>query len=126
MAKFDYSKMKDLASRLLDDFGGSTKITITYSSANTFDVATQTNTVTESTFDVWGVVVPFNQGELKISQRESESVLSTDLKMFVEVTSRAPEVGDSALYKSKTYRIMNVETKSPGGVDLMYVCQLRI
>lgn len=119
--KFDYNKMVSLASRLLEKFGGSSEITITYATSEVFDVASQTNTKVTDTFSGWGVVVPFDKSEI-----DGETIQANDLRLFIEKTNRVPEIDNVVTFKGVDYRIMEVESKTPGGEDIMYICQLRL
>ena len=120
-SKFNYTNMSEMAARLLNRFGGTTKITITYSTSEVFNVATQTNAKVTGTFTGWGVVVPFNT-----SETDGTTVKESDLKLIIEKTSRVPAIDDVATFKGIDYRIMDVENKTPGGEDIVYVFQLRL
>lgn len=121
ISKFDYNKMATVASNLLNRFGGANQITIEYPTGEAFDVATQTNVKTTDTFTGWGVIVPFQKTEI-----DGELIEAQDLRLILEKTSRVPEIDNVVTFKGQEYRIMGVEPKTPGGIDIVYFCQLRI
>ncbi len=114
-----YDNMVATAARLLSKFGQT--VTITYSTSETYTIATQTNAKITSTFTGKAVVNQFDTSEV-----DNESILATDMRMILEQTSRAPEVDNTVTVGSVVYRLLNVTTISPGGTDIVYICQLRI
>lgn len=120
MPTFNYQKMVDTASSLLTKFGDT--VTVTYATSTSYDVATQTYTKSAtSTFTGQGVVVPFNKSEI-----DGETIQAQDLRLILEKTSREPAIDDVVTWQGSDYRIMSVEIASPGGVDIVYFCQLRV
>jgi hypothetical protein len=121
MAGFDYNKMVSLADRLLEYFGGASKLTITYATSEVYNVATQTNVKVTSTYEAWGVVNPYDKTEI-----DGETIQQDDLRLFLQKSTQEPSIDDVVTFKGKDYRIMEVESRSPGGEDILYVCQLRL
>jgi hypothetical protein len=121
-----YNKMRDkVADKLLNKFGGTTKVTLKQKSSISFDTATQTNTYDEDADDqtAWGVVNQFNANEVDgtlIKQDDLRLVMSA-----VDITTK-PTTDDSIVWQGVNYRVMNVDSKSPGGVDIVYICQIRV
>lgn len=119
MPTFDYNKFVSMARRLLEKFG--TTATFTYATSESFNTTTMANTKTTSTFTGNAVVVPFNKIEM-----DGETIQQQDLRLVVEKTSIVPAVDNTVTWNSVDYRIMNVEIISPGQVDVVYICQLRV
>ena len=121
MAGFNYNNMQATAAQLLEKFGGASERTITYATSETFNVATQTNAKVESTFTGWGVVNQYDQSEI-----DGETIQQGDLRLVLEKTSQRPVIDNTVLIDGDDYRIVDVSISSPGGIDLVYFCQLRL
>lgn len=119
MPTFNYAGMQATALNLLTKFG--TDVTITYTTSETYTVATQTNAKVTSTFTGIGVVVPFDKTEI-----DGQTIEQNDLKLIMNNTSRAPAIDNVVTWESIDYRIMEVELKAPGGDNIVYVCRLRL
>lgn len=119
MAGFDYTTMQSVASELLEYFGGASERTITYDTGGSFNSTTQTFTKSTSTFTGWGVVSQYDQDEV-----DGVTILSSDLRLVLQKTSRRPEVDNTVSIDGDDYRIKAVEVSNPGGVDLLYICQV--
>jgi hypothetical protein len=121
-----YNKMRDkVANKLLKKFGGTTKVTLKKKSSISFDVATQTNSFNEDASDqeAWAVVAAYD-----ITEIDDTIIKQKDLRLVMAATeiTTAPTADDTVVWQGITYRIMTVDRKSPGGVDIAYICQLRI
>ena len=120
-----YNKMQNTADRLLNKFGGTSKLTLKQKSSESFDTATQTNTYVENVGNetAWGVVTQYDSTEV-----DGALIKQEDLRLTMsakDITSN-PTTDNTVDWQGVEYRVMSVETKSPGGVDLVYVCQLRV
>lgn len=121
MAGFDYDAMQGVADELLEFFGGASQRTITYTTSETYNTTTLENVRAESTFTGWGVVTQYTQDEI-----DGTTIQRGDLKLVLQKTSRRPEVDNTVAIDGDDYRIISVDVVDPGGVDLVYKCQIRL
>jgi hypothetical protein len=120
-----YNEMQTVADDLLNEFGGTTKVTLKQKSSESFDVATQTNTYVETAGNetAWGIVNQYNVNEI-----DGTLIESNDLRLVLsakDITSK-PTTDNTVVWQGVSYRVMNVDNKSPGGVDIVYILQLRV
>jgi hypothetical protein len=107
------------AVKLLTKFGQT--VTFTYSSSETYTIATQTNAKTPATFT--GKAVSTNYIKTEI---DGSSIQQGDIRLLVENTTVAPVTDNTVVIDTITYRVMDVESINPNGSNIMYICQLRI
>lgn len=105
----------ELAKRLLTKYGGQFFI-----ERNTGSVSNPDGTVTSVTETLTGMCVnyPYQAHEI-----DGTNVLVSDTRFYVETTNLIPLVGDRFTFGSTTYRIKNVESIQPSGVNIMYIVQ---
>lgn len=108
------------AARLLSTYGEAASFTNYARGA--YNVATGT-TATSTDTVYTGNVAPT---QFSAVEQASEEVLTSDVKLLVEQTTRAPEVDDDVTFSGVTYRVLDVQPVKAQGVDVIYILQVRI
>lgn len=116
-----YSSTTATAAKLLLKFGQS--ITLTFETGGTIDPATGVVTTAKTVTTVTG-----NGAPIKFKNREVDGtvVKSSDVKLILESVSPPPTQDWRATIKGVEYRVMEVDPVSPGGIDVIYILQLRV
>ena len=88
---------------------------------NTGSVSNPDGTVTPNFTTLTGVAVnyPYQSREI-----DGTNILATDTRFYVETLELAPLVGDRFTFGGITYRIKNVESIQPSGVNIIYILQV--
>ncbi len=113
--KFDYSRMKNTAYRLIDRFGQS--LPFTREIGETYDPATGTTTSTTENYSadvVWG---DYNKDEI-----DDTLVKQGDARLIVAASVL---IDDRVTYNNKEWRVVDVSPLNPGGVELYTEAQVR-
>lgn len=118
---FDYTATRTTASTLIAKFGFS--VTFTRPTAGqTFDpVDGSYSGGTPTTIVGNGVLTNFTDDETT-----NELIERGDKRLLFEAGNGAPEIDDTVVINSVTYRVMDVQTIAPGNVDVIYKVQLRV
>ena len=118
MADF-YSILATTATRLLRDKGQS--ITFTRDAETSFNPSTGVITPdTATTYAAYGAAFNYSSNELANSNIESG-----DIRLLVEPETE-PQIADTCVVDSVTYRVMDVRKQKPAGTVLYYELQLRV
>jgi len=112
--------LSKVASKIIKKFG--VECTFTRYTKDAFDPATGLQTITETTFEGYGVKDKFKKNEVN-----GEAVLFSDIKLILEKTDTVPVIGDEcAINGSVSYRVMDVTPIDPAHEDIIYEVQLRV
>lgn len=109
-----------LSDRLLTLFGQS--VTFTRVAQGTFDPSSG-ETATPTTTNYTVLVAPRDYNAF---ERTLESIEQGDISLIVQKPSTVPELDDKVTIRSKTYSIVNVDTVSVNGVDIIYRLQMTV
>ncbi len=97
-------------------------VTFSYTTGETQDPITgQTTGGSETT--VTGSGYP---GRFTSMQTDGESVRRTDTKLTAGGLSERPQVGWTCTTGGVTYEVLDVQTVTQSGADVIYICQLRV
>lgn len=116
---FDYSKSAATALKLLTKFGASATLIKRVESA--YDPATGSNSITETSYTVKAVLLNYSANETNTS---GSLIQAKDRKVIMQATTVTPDVSDTLTFNSVTYRILEVNTLSPSGVNVLH--ELRV
>jgi len=108
------------AKRLLTRYGQALTITH-YDTSDTYDSATGVAESIPSTQSGYGAIFDYKNSEMDgtlIEKGDKKLLLSA-----VDIT--APQLTDIVTIAGIDYTIVSINTLSPGGVVVMYTCQLR-
>lgn len=114
-----YAQLAETASRLLTDKGQS--VAFSREITSNFVPATGVKTSSTSAFSGYGAAFDYNSSEI-----DGEVIRRSDIRLLLEPISTAPIVGDQCTVDSKAYRVLAVDTLSPGGTVCRYELQLRV
>jgi hypothetical protein len=56
---------------------------------------------------------------------DNVTITTEDTRLIVEASGE-PEINDTVTFNNTTYRVMNVQQIRAQGVDVLYICQVRI
>lgn len=115
---FDYVKMQETASRLLEKFGYS--ITVQVLTGQSYDPVLMSKTLDFTDSIGFGVTVP-----IKNSEADGSLILMSDIKLIIENISLSPTVGSFVTTKGTKYRVESVMPLNPAETNLIYTCILR-
>lgn len=118
---FNYLGSRATADQLLTTFGQAASLV--FSGSPTYDAATGKAVVVETVRPCIAAVFNYSDAE-----RANSTIQTGDRKVIVSVTSvnvNAPKVGDRLEIGTETYKIVNVNVLAPGGVAVIYTCQVR-
>lgn len=113
-----YPRLQATASRLLKSYGQ--LLTFTREVETGFTPSTGTKTNDLFTFTGYGASF-----EYKTSEVDGAAVQTGDIKLIVEKMTKTPLINDRVRIDNVNYRVMDVKKTSPGGVDVVYTCNLR-
>jgi len=114
-----YTNLKNVALRLLTSKGQS--LTFTRPVTSSFNPATGVDTpATPITYSGYGAALNYNKSEI-----DGDLIQIGDIRLLLEATSTAVEMGDPVPIDSITYRVMNIRPLSPAGTVVAYELQLR-
>lgn len=114
-------RMQATATRLISKYGDST-VTFTRVTPGAFvPSAGFLGTGSTLTYTSQGVSSNFNSQEVN-----NTTILYTDLKYLVKVSTQIPAVNDTVVLGTVTYRVMAVLNTSLQDTDICYTLQLRV
>lgn len=117
---FNYDKIAKLAQKKIDQFGQT--ITVTHVTQGAYNVATSTAAVTETTRTTRCVIDMYS-----IKEIDGNLVQVGDIKAILSAWGvTTPTINDKITLSDGTvYTVRAVDPLSPGGVPIIYTCQLR-
>lgn len=116
---FDYDSLQLLSTDLINDFGQD--ITLTTVTAGTFNPATGATTGdSETTATVKAVVTDYRDFQI-----DGGAIQRGDKQVILSGSVAAPDTNDMFTINSLEYMIVNINTISPGGTDVLYKIQVR-
>jgi len=115
VSKFDYTRSKALADKLINQFGQ--ELTFTSETGTSYDPATGTTTSTESTYTADVVWLDYNKDEI-----DGTYVQSGDARLLVAGT---PKINDRVTRGGVEWRIVDTEELNPGGTFIYTEAQAR-
>lgn len=114
--KFDYSRSRASAQRLIDRFGSS--LTFTREAYGDYDPVTGSTGSTSSTFTTNVVWLEYNKDEV-----DETTIFRGDAKL---VCDGQVEPDDTVVYQSETWRIIDTSPLNPTGSDrVLTIAQAR-
>lgn len=116
---FDYTKSSATALKLLTKFGASA--TLIKRTEGSYDPATGSNTITETSYTVQAVLLNYRANE---TNTQGLLIQAKDRKVIMQATTVTPDVSDTFTFNSVTYRILEVKTLSPAGTNILH--ELRV
>lgn len=120
----DYTRQINTVVRQMQNKGQS--VTITKHTSGSYDPATGTTAITETSETAYGITLAYQAVEV-----DGEVIKSTDLKLLLstkktdDTTLTEPQINDQVTVASGTYTIKFVNHIAPSGDVIMYKCQLR-
>lgn len=120
---FDYAKSQATALKLLTKFG--TDCTVTKQTAGGYNPATGSSTITSTNYTVKGVLLNYNSVERSENLSAGTLVEESDKKVILQQFASVPDLNDLIVFDGVTYRIVNVKTLSPAGIDIIHECRVR-
>lgn len=116
---FDYADAAATALELITDFGASA--TLIKRAEGSYDPATGTNSVTETSYTVKAVLLNYRANE---TNTQGSLIQAKDRKVIMQATTVTPDVSDTFTFNSVTYRVVEVKTLSPSGTNVLH--ELRV
>lgn len=115
-----YDRISKTALKVIKKYGQ--VVTITRRTQGAYNPATSTAPVTETTETARGVVYDYEANEI-----DGTMVQRSDSKLLLSsIGITKPTVNDTAtLANGDKFTIMNVDSVSPAGADVVYICQIR-
>jgi hypothetical protein len=114
-----YAEMQDVAQELLDGFGQPVTLVIEGSAGGGYDASGDPLPATpDVAVSGLGAVTPYN-----IKEIDGTVIQSGDCKFYYEGV--APEIGMVVTLSGIKWRVVSVSITQPGGIVVMYTCQLR-
>lgn len=118
---FDYAKSAATALKLLTKFGASG--TLTKRTEGSYDPATGSNTITETSYTVKSVLLNYKFSEMN----DTDSLIQAkDRKIIMQATTVTPDTSDAFTFNGTAYRIINVKTLNPAGTSVIHELQVRV
>lgn len=117
MSQFNYAATALTAARLLTRFGAAA--TLKRTSAGTYDPATGTDTVTETSLPTTAAVFAFDQKYI-----DGTLVLQGDQRAYC-APAVEPKQGDKLTWQGADYTVVAVKPVSPAGIPVLFECQIR-
>jgi hypothetical protein len=120
MMGFNYDRIAKLAQKQIERFGQT--VTIARRVQGSYNTVTSAATVTETTQTAKGVTDVYNLKEV-----DGNLVQTGDIKVILSALGiTAPTVNDKVtLLDGTIWVVKGVDPVSPGGVPIIYTCQLR-
>ena len=113
-------RFEALATTVLTKFGQS--LTFTRVAQGTYNPSSG-ETATPTTTNYTVLVAP---SDYSAFERALESIEQGDIRLTVQKPSTVPELDDKVTLRSKTYSIVNIDTVSVNGVDVVYRLQMTV
>lgn len=114
------NEMAAVALELLTEFGE--VVSFTREVKGAYDPDTLSiPTLSTITFSGYSVPVNYGAGEI-----DREIIQQSDIKLYVNAMSTIPEIGDTVLLNSVSYRVLNVIKYRVSGSTVLYELQVRI
>ena len=112
--------MSSAASRILSASGE--RVTVTFEIGQDYDPVTGDIVAggSEQSVSSYGYPANYNSQEI-----DGKDILSTDTKLLLPPTSRAPIVGCFVQVSGSRMRVMRVQSVRKSGKVELYICQLR-
>lgn len=116
---FDYNKSAATALKLITKFGASA--TLIKRAEGSYDPATGSNTITETSYTVKAVLLNYRANE---TNTQGSLIQAKDRKVIIQATTVTPDVSDTFTFGGVTYRVVEVKTLSPAGTVVIH--ELRV
>lgn len=113
---FNYARMQDTASQLLQRFGQ--ELTFTRTTQGAYDPNTGQPSTSSSTFSKHCCVFDYSDTE-----RAEETIQEGDRRVLAEAGDY--RIGDKVSIDSETYRVVNVSESSPSSTIVSVTLQVR-
>jgi hypothetical protein len=118
---FDYAKLAQTSSRLLNRFGKS--VTLRNQATGTYDPATGTNAQGAPTdVPAFGAMFEFDEG---VTTFNGEEIQKDDKRLLLEASSVEPSTEDQIVFDGTVYNIMGIKKTAPAGIVVLYELHLR-
>jgi len=114
---FDYAKTAATALRLLERFGAAA--TLKRQTAGSYDPATGSDTVTETSLSTTACVFDYAQKYV-----DGTLILAGDKQAYL-ASAPVPKQGDRLAWMSVDYTVIAVKAVAPAGAAVLYEAQLR-
>lgn len=118
---FDYAKSAATALKLLTNFGANA--TLIKRAEGAYDPATGSNSVTETNYTVKAVLLNYKFNE---TTTEGSLIQAKDRKVIMQAATVTPDTSDTITIGGTTYRIINVKSLNPAGVEVIHELQVRV
>lgn len=116
---FAYEPIVQIAQNEITDKGQS--VILTRNTPGTFDPATGTVTGDSTADEIINAVVT----DYREDQIDDAAIKRGDKLLLISAKQAAPEMDDSITIDSLEYQIVDINTVSPGGTDILYKVQVR-
>jgi hypothetical protein len=113
-----YTGLKSTASKLLTKYGAAA--TLTQRSAGAYDVSTGSATVTETATTVKAAVFDYPERAI-----DGTRVLQGDKQAYIAAGGTVPQAGMFLTWRGVLNAVIDCKPVSPGGVDVVYIAQIR-
>lgn len=114
---FNYAKTAATATRLLQRFGAAA--TLKRETAGTYDPATGTSTITETSLATTAAVFDYDSKYI-----DGTLILSGDKRAYL-APAQTPKQGDVLAWQGADYTVVAVKAIAPAGVVALYEAQIR-
>lgn len=114
-----YASLKSTALGLLSDKGQS--MTLTKRAAGTYDTATGTAAITETTETVYGAVFDYAAKDI-----DGTLIKRGDKRVIMEASDLVPTTTDTLTIGGVVHSIIEAVPVNPGGVVVIYKVQVRV
>lgn len=120
---FNYNRSLSLADKLLANFGQ----TVTFKRIvnGSYDPDTSEQTVTESTYSAYGVLLDYKKLESGNSRDGMIEVNDKRLLVSAKGLTDVPNANDKVTIGTDTWNVINVKQIKPASIVVLYECQLR-
>lgn len=116
---FDYSRLVTIAADKIQYFGQ--QVAIARKVQTGYDVDTSNAVTTESVYTTYGVIDTY-----KLSDIDGTIVQRDDIMLITPAPNSADiSVNDVVTINNIKYTVVNVNTVSPSGTPIIFLCQLR-
>ena len=113
-----YDRMQGVASDLLERFGQT--VTFTRITGGGIDPVTGVSTQTTTTIETVGTLRRYPNSLI-----DGTRIQQTDRELVIRAGDIEPRLSDTVTVDGGTYTIEEVQTSTPGGIDLVYFVRVR-